>query len=309
MVRRLDPKFKMLMHPIDAKEGAAPSGEGWIVQIVCHHYNPYPDLSKPEIRKQLDLPASDRRKTSFGPVQFLTDKVLPKLNLPQLRLFGIHHVAVGWLTTEKEWTNEKGQGSNNLASRTVPLLDRAAPPAAEGGGASAGGPGERGPGGMGAMGSMMSQMKGAGAMGSQRQGGGMQEGMMRGMMGMGGAMGQAAGADDLKKKLRTLTRTDFLIQFVWQPKKEEERPKTDEERAEALKKIVADLTEAEKNNPAIKVSKEEMEKELEAVSRKKSDQIESQISAGAGQPGAPGAPGGPAAATPPGAVVPPAGPK
>jgi len=148
------------------------------------------------------------------------------------------------------------------------------------------------------------------AMGSGR--GGNNEGMMRGMMGNMGAMssayGQPGGAQaELKKQLKTLSRTDFLIQFVWKPLTEEERPKTDEDRAEKLKKIMADLTEAEKNNPAIKVSKEEMEKELNAVSRKKSEQLESKIGAiGAGTavPGAavPGAV--PPAGNPPGAAVP-----
>lgn len=161
--------------------------------------------------------------------------MLPKLNDPRLRLFGVHHVAVAWMTTEKEWTTEKGQGSNNLASNTVPLLDRASAPAAEAGGAAGGagammmggGPGPSG----GGMAGMMNQMKGMGA------GRNNMEGMMGGRMGGMGAMGgmaamygQAGGAQaDLKKQLKTLTRTDFLIQFVWQPLKEEEKPKTDED--------------------------------------------------------------------------------
>jgi type IV pilus assembly protein PilM len=143
--------------------------------------------------------------------------------------------------------------------------------------------------------------------GGRQEGGGM--GMMNRMMGnMGGMSGQVGGAQaDLKKQMKTLTRTDFLIQFVWKPLTEEERPKNDEERAEKLKKIVALLTEAEKNNPAIKVSKEDMEKELNAVSLKKSEQLESKIGAiGAGTavPGAavPGAV--PPAGNPPGAAVP-----
>ena len=130
-----------------------------------------------------------------------------------------------------------------------------------------------------------------------------QRGMMGSMGAMGGGMyGQMGGVQaDLKKQMTTLTRTDFLIQFVWQPPKEEERPKTDEERSEKLKAEAAKLTEAEKNNPAIKVSKEEMEKELDAASRKKSEQMKTQIGAAAGQPGGV-APGG--APTPPGAAVP-----
>ena len=299
----LDPKFKMLMHPVDAKEGAGPTGEGWIVQIVCHHYNSYPDLTNPESRKQLDMPSTDRRKTDFGPIQFLTEKVLPKLNLPELRLFGIHHVSVGWMTTEKEWTTEKGKSSNNLASNTIPLLARASAPAGEGGGEGGGMGGMGGPGGPGGMSQMMAsmgQMRGMGG-GPGGAGGGMQ-GMqgMRGMMaGMAGNMGMygAGGASqaDLKKQLKTLSRTDFLIQLVWQPLPPDQRPKTDEERAEMLKKKADELTEAEKNNPAVKVSMADMQKELDAASRKKSEQLDTQVQsalgAATGQPGAPGAPG------------------
>ena len=70
-----------------------PTGPGWIIQIACHHYNPYPDLRDP--RSQHLCPrVTTARRTDFGPVQFLTDKVLPKLNDPRLRLFGVTHVAV-----------------------------------------------------------------------------------------------------------------------------------------------------------------------------------------------------------------------
>ncbi len=120
---QLDPDFKVLMHPIDA--GTPPTGPGWIVQIACHHYNPYPDSA------QLHIDPTSLKRTDFGPIQFLTDKVLPKLNNERLRFFGVHHVAVAWLTIEKDWTTEKGKGNNNLASSTVPMLDRASPPAAE----------------------------------------------------------------------------------------------------------------------------------------------------------------------------------
>ena len=57
----LDPKLKMLMHPYDVK--TPPTGEGWIIQIVCHHYNPYPTS-----REQIALPSTDPRRTDFGPV-------------------------------------------------------------------------------------------------------------------------------------------------------------------------------------------------------------------------------------------------
>ena len=166
--------------------------------------------------------------------------------------------------------------------------------------------------GMSGMMASMGQMRGMGGMGGMG-GPGMAAGMRGGMQGMEGMRGMMAGMGgnmmyggagtaqaDLKKQLRTLTRTDFLIQFVWKPLPADQRPKTDEERAEMLKKKAEELTEAEKNNPAVKVSKEDMEKELDAASRKKSEQLDTQVKsalgAGTGQPGAPGAvvPGGPA---------------
>ena len=77
------------------------------------------------------LPVDDPKRTDFGPYQFITEKVLKKLNSPSLRLFGVDHIALAWMAEDKEWTTEKGSQHNNLASNTVPLLDRAAPPAAE----------------------------------------------------------------------------------------------------------------------------------------------------------------------------------
>ena len=95
-----------------------------MIQLVCHHYNPYP-----KTREQRELGPKDPRRTDFGPYQFITDKVLTKLNDPELRLFGVDHIAVAWLDKDPEWTTEKGSQNNNLASNTVPLLDRAAAPA------------------------------------------------------------------------------------------------------------------------------------------------------------------------------------
>ncbi len=154
--------------------------------------------------------------------------------------------------------------------------------------------------GMGMAGAMMQQMRGmsggmAGGMGGA-QGPGMMQQQMRGMAGgMGGMYAGAGGASaDLKKEMTTLTRTDFLIQFVWQYKPEE-NPKTDEERNEKLKKIITDFTEAQKKNPAVKIS-EDIQKELDAASRKKSEQFDAKLKA----PG----PDNAAAAVPGGAVLP-----
>ena len=92
--------------------------------------------------------------------------------------------------------------------------------------------------------------------------------------------------------------------------KPEEGPKTEEERNEKIKSIIAELRKAEEKNPAVRIG--DIEKQLEAASRKKSDQLDSQMSKAMGgpAPGAPGAPGMPAggiAPQPPGGLVPPAG--
>ncbi len=290
---QLDPDVKAFMHPVDSAQ--APTGEGWIIQIICHHYNPYPD------KEQRHYDPKDPRRTDFGPVQFLTDRVLPKLNNPNLRMFGVHHVAIPWFAIEKEWTSEKGQSNNNLASKTVPLLDRASPPAAaEGGGAG----GTAAPSGMAGMmanqaasrSNMMKSMSGMTQMGM-----GGQESMRMRMGGMGAMGGMNMGGtaqDELKKKMKVLARTDFLIQFVWQPVKPEEQPKTPEEREAKRKEFDEQLAKAEANNPAVKASREDLEKKLESKSLEKSQQLESQMTKalGAGGPGAPGAPGVPGTA-------------
>src|SRR5262249_11546901 len=80
-----------------------------------------------------------------------------------------------------------------------------------------------------------------------------------------------------------------------------------EEETEKVKGLLADIRKAEEKKPAVRVA--DIEKQLEASSRKKSEQIDSQmtkaIGAAAGGPGAPGA-GGAAGTAPavPGAALP-----
>ena len=73
-----------------------------------------------------------------------------------------------------------------------------------------------------------------------------------------------------RSNLKTLTRTDFLLQFVWKPPKPEELPKTEEEQKTKLKDMVDKMTEAEKNNPAVTMPKAE---DLQAASLKKSEEL------------------------------------
>ena len=294
---KLEPNFKRLMHPYDVAN--APTGEGWVVQVVCHHYNPYPSADQQRITN-----LKDPRRTEFGSYQFITEKVLHTLNSPLLRMNGVSHVALAWMTTDKSWTSEKGSATNNIANTTVPLLDRAGPPeSAEGAGGGM----------MGGKDSMMSMMRG---MGQERgMGGGMggmggyagmmgggkggMEMMMRGQGGgMMGGMGMGTLADaDAKKKLKTLTRTDFLIQFLWKPEPgielptdPEERKAKLEEQAAKVKEMFEKMSEAEKqkSDSAVKAPTAE---EIEKASKQKTSEVEAAITKALSTLTAPG-PGG-----------------
>jgi type IV pilus assembly protein PilM len=146
----------------------------------------------------------------------------------------------------------------------------------------------------------MGAMGGSGAMGAGRMSGMMSGGMMGGMaMGRmgGGFMGTSTAA--AKKDLKTLTRTDFLLQFAWKPPKPEDLPKTEDDEKNKIKDFVDKMKEAEKNNPAVTMPKVE---EIQAASLKKSEEIDSQIQKALTPVGAPGTPG--FAAPPAGAGTP-----
>ncbi|MFI5460282.1 MAG: type IV pilus assembly protein PilM [Isosphaerales bacterium] len=293
---QLDATYKKLMLPYDVAN--PPTGEGWVIQLVCHHYNPYP-----KTKEQVLLSPKDPRRTDFGPYQFITDKVLTllKLNNPELRLFGVHHVALAWMARDAEWTSQKGSQNNNLSGKSIPLLARATPPAGTEGGGGGGGN------------SMMANQSLMGGANATMSGRGMMDGMkgdmvgrvpqMGGMAGM-GQMGGMFGSNKMtdaetKKKLKTLTRTDFLLQFVWQPKPDDQ-PKTKEDLEAKLKAEVAKLTDAEKNFTADSAAK--LEEAIEAASLQKSQAVDSALtkamtaanpSGVAAPPGAPTAPGPP----------------
>ena len=78
-------------------------------------------------------------------------------------------------------------------------------------------------------------MGGMGAMGGWQMGA-HAAGMGMECAGMGGMAAWAAWLEVPgrrgKKQMKTLTRTDFLLQFVWKPPKPDELPKTEEEREE-----------------------------------------------------------------------------
>ena len=127
----------------------------------------------------------------------------------------------------------------------MPLLDRASPPAdAEAI--------QRRDGAAGGMGDYAGMMKG-GMMGGGGYGPAMKGGMMEGMMRRQRAwactawagMGMAPRADaEAKKNIKTLTRTDFLIQFLWKPVAPEALPEDPEERKAKLEEQAAKVKDA-----------------------------------------------------------------
>jgi type IV pilus assembly protein PilM len=297
----LDERFKRLMIPYD--RDTPPSGPGWIVQVVGHHYNPTPGAE--------DLkPKPGKPVTAFGPHAFLLQKVLPRLMTPEMRLYGVKNVALSWISVDRQWTTEKGAQNNGMSNNPVPILGRATPPAAAPG--QPGAEGAPAPGMAGGPGSMMERPQFAMDRGPGMMGPGMGMGMGMGMMGMGGVTGDAA------KKMVTQTRTDFLIQFVWQPPKPEEQPKTKEDRDAKLAEIAKKVAEADKFKAAAPAAAP-TERDIEAASAKASQEVAGAVArpgpgapaAGAPAPGAPaaGTPGAPAAGAPAATPAPPATPK
>jgi type IV pilus assembly protein PilM len=281
---------KALMHPLDRE--TPPSGAGWIVQIVGHHYNPNPTGEDFKLKP-------GERQTAFGPYQYLTAKILPSLLDPALRVEGVNHVALAWMTVDRSWTTEKGASNNGLTSTPIPLLARATPPAAATGGGPPGTEAGRPVAAGGAPGGVVDMPRGMPGM----------AGGMPGMPGMPYNMGMGTMPNDPNRpKLVLLSRTDFLIQFVWQPPAQEGPAKTPEERQAELKTKIAEVTkqmrdaEAKKSSTAVVLPKgEDIEKASAAASR----EVENALSKAAA-PAAPaaGAPPGPGTAAPPGAPAP-----
>ena len=145
---------------------------------------------------------------------------------------------------------------------------------------------------------------------------------------MGGA-GMAGGVNtEAKKNIKTLTRTDFLIQFLWKPTPAEELPEDPEQRKAKLEEQAAkakdmfekmNQAESQKNSSAVTIPSAE---EIEKASRQKTSELETAITkalhtlatpapdAAAGAAVAPGAaplgvPAAPGVPTPPGAATPP----
>jgi type IV pilus assembly protein PilM len=255
-------RVKTSLHPLDRKE--VPSGEGWIVQIVGHHYNPNPTV---EDRR---LPEADRK--AFGTYNYIIQKILPRFQGADLRVLGIHHAALTWKISDTTWTSERGSVGAGVAAT---LLERATPTASPGGAGGAGGA-EMGGGPRGMM-SMM--MGGRSGMGGSSGAVGRNESMMSMMMG--GMTGKA----DTKAKVVTQTRTDFMIQFIWQPPTPEKPVKS----LEDFRKALVEAENDPKNKQAIAAyDPAKIEKQLEEDSIKGSKELINKVEQTAGVGTTPG---------------------
>jgi type IV pilus assembly protein PilM len=223
---------KSLMLPLDRE--TPPTGKGWVIQVIGHHYNPSPYTAglKPA-----------EKNIALGPVPYLVTEVIPLFYRPELRAYGIHHVALAWAEPDYKWTSEKGATqrvpSAPLLSRAVASLDSNMN---MGSGGVPGAMGSAGQGGAGRMGSMGSQGSGPmGAMGSSGSGGSMGSMVLGARGGMGAysgtGMGGAAADATKEHKADYLTRTDFLIQFAWTPP-EPGAPPPDQAALEKIQKDV-----------------------------------------------------------------------
>ncbi len=114
-------QFKGTLHPLDRKD--PPSGEGWIIQILCHHYNPTPTTDT------LKLPISSEES---GPYNYIYTKVLPRFWGADLRALGVHHAALTWFIPDKTGRPRWGRRATGSSSAAT-LLARATAPAGTGG--------------------------------------------------------------------------------------------------------------------------------------------------------------------------------
>jgi type IV pilus assembly protein PilM len=235
-----------VMHPLDRK--TPPTGPGWVVQLVGHHYNP-------------DYVAGGDRQVDMGPLPFLLKAILPRFWDPGLRRYGVSHATISYFVIDKAWTSAKEASSNGLASN-VPMLARAEPPSSAGGLSSGfgGGPSSGG-------GATASDRELYGSSGSSGQS------ILREMMAsrasgrmsdaFGGMPGFGVGSPDDKKKMTMLTRTDFVIQLVWKPLAANETPRD-------IKEIQAELEKADEEKGSIKATNVS-EADLERLSKQASE--------------------------------------
>jgi hypothetical protein len=87
--------------------------------------------------------------------------------------------------------------------------------------------------------------------------------------------GPGGPSEEAKKKMVAFTRTDFLIQFVWQPPKPEDRPRTPEESQAKTDTLKTLLLDAEKTQSEVRIPREQ---EVVKASREHSRAVDAALS-------------------------------
>ncbi len=269
---------KAFMHPYDRNN--PPEGEGWVIQIVGHHYNPSPNSTT----KNADVPDTfNGLPTRFGPLVYLSEQILPRFqeNL-DLRLNGISHATLAWFQEDEQWTTDKGARTNGLSALPIPLMPRAAAAAPASGGPGGGRLGEgggqmSGQGGMGAYAGAGGDADGGGMGSGEEYGeyGGMMGVGQGGGMGMGGGrFGGAFGGRGQEDRIDYLTRTDFMVHVVWNPADSSEEPETPEalqtKRQELIESLRQALQDAGRQRP---FTLEDLNKASREASQRREQQL------------------------------------
>jgi type IV pilus assembly protein PilM len=292
----LDDLAKNRMHALDRT--TEPTGEGWIVQVKGHHYNPSP------IGKYAKRLSPQEKAIAKGPLKYIAEVIVPRLWSPQLRQMGIHHATLVGFQPEYEWVAGDARSG---AAVTAQLLARAEPPAAP----AAGGAGQPAADG----GASSAPMIGGGGGGRQNMTNRLMVPGMQNMMGMPGTPGMMSmmsqgKAADAPEELK-LTRTDFLIQFLWQPPAPDAAVKSVDEIYKELKdaqtkhKGSITVTESEEAEFA-KATTAKAEKAV-AEKQKAVDALINGAPPNGGTAAAPGTSPAPAGTSPAPAPTPPAG--
>ena len=278
----LEQDYKDTMHPFDRDN--PPSGPGWVIQILGHHYNPSPRSEPGKFLAKRDP------RLPVGSAAFIQKYILPRFWWSDdLWKFGLHHATLAWMHPDEKWTTDKG-----AAGVPLPTLLAKAQPKSDESGNTEGGLGGGGGGGGGDMAKMMSVM---GGMGGPGGGGGVPGVGMPGMMG--GMSKGGATSKGKEQEVSYLTRTDFIIHVLWQPPKPEDQPKDDDaiaKKAEERTKQREDMKKAEETKGGLpQLSDSALAKKSLESSAKAAIEAINEATKGAPQPGAnPGAAPAPA---------------
>ncbi len=256
--------FKDFMHPLD--RSTPPSGEGWVVHVVGHHYNP----PRYGMGSEKISDAIKEKQLALGPIPYLANRVVPRFWYAPLRQKGIHHATLEWVD-EPDFEWETSKLASGPAVPKAPLMPRPTPAKVASQGMEGGMEGMID----GYIVGLDTGMVGGGDMDMESMMAEMESNynnMAGGMMGMPGIPGKN------QPEKSTMTRTNFMVTFIWQPPGPDEEPKN-------LDEIRAELTKAEEEagqGVIVRLSEEDLEAVTKQSAKRQQEAVKKQIEAVAG---------------------------